>query len=83
MASTKSHLEKPLRRRDFLKAGALAAAGAALPTACTGLPSFLGGRRRHPNIILVFTDDQAFDAIDVADYALNVFERHKIGAASR
>lgn len=54
-------------RRDFLKTGALAAAGMLLPGACAKIPglSAEAGAKR-PNIIFILTDDHAFDAIGYA-----------------
>lgn len=45
-------------RRQFLKVGAAAAAGVLLPAGCRA--------DRRPNLLLILTDDQAFDAIGYA-----------------
>jgi arylsulfatase A-like enzyme len=58
-------------RREFLKTGAIAAAGMALPTACSSLVGPLKNRAaKRPNLILIFTDDHAAEAIGYASNGL-------------
>ncbi len=54
---------KPINRREFMRAGTGALAAAALGTGA--LEQVLAGERngRRPNIVVVITDDQRFDAM--------------------
>jgi len=55
-------------RREFLKASALAAAGLALSASCSQLETGLAAPPpRRPNLMLIFMDEIAFDAIGYAN----------------
>ncbi|NLF31373.1 MAG: sulfatase-like hydrolase/transferase [Planctomycetes bacterium] len=54
---------RPISRREFMRAGTGALAAAALGTGALERAMAAEGPRRRPNIVVVITDDQRFDAM--------------------
>jgi arylsulfatase A-like enzyme len=53
-------MNRTLNRRDFLKVSGLGAASLAYPACATAARQRKGRGRKHPNVVLVITDDQGY-----------------------